>query len=235
MRVLLIGKGRLGSLVAQAAPAAGATVTAALGSRDNAGGAGITAEACAGADVAIDVSRAEAVLDNVTALARYGLPVVIGVTGWDAQRGQVRAAAEGAGLGVVASANFSLGATLLAALAERAAAVLAAQPLYGAFVYEQHHAAKRDAPSGTALLLRDAIRAGGYARDVDVAATRAGAIPGSHLVGFDGPSETLTLSHVVRDRATFAQGALVAARWVIGRRGWFSMRDVLGIDSQAIT
>lgn len=228
MRVLLIGTGRLGSLIRQAAPAAGALVTAALGSADNPGGVGLTAEVCARADVAIDVSRADAVLANVTAVAAHGLPIVIGATGWQAQIDEVRQVAAGAGLGVVAAANFSLGAALLAVLAGRAAATLRDRPDYGAFVHELHHAAKRDAPSGTALLLRDAMRAAGYDRDIDVAATRAGSIPGTHTVGFDGPAETIALTHTVRDRATFAHGALVAARWVIGRRGWFSMRDVLG-------
>lgn len=228
MRLLLIGAGRLGSLILQAAPAAGAEVTTVLRAADNPEASGITAAVCARADVAIDVSTAEAVLPNVTALAAHGVPVVIGVTGWQAQRDAVRAVAARAGLGVVAAANFSLGAALLAVLAERAASALAARSDYGAFVYEQHHAAKRDAPSGTALMLRDAMRAAGYMREIDVAATRAGAIPGTHVVGFDGPAETLTLTHTVRDRAVFAHGALIAARWVMGRHGWFSMRDVIG-------
>ena len=227
MRVVLIGAGRLGTLVRQAAPAAGAEITAVLRAADNPAGAGLTAAVCAGADVAIDVSTADAVLPNVVALARHGVPVVIGATGWHAQRDAVREVAARAGLGVVAAANFSLGAALLGVLAARAAAALAGRADYGAFVYEQHHAAKQDAPSGTALLLRDAMRDAGFARDIDVAATRAGAIPGTHVVGFDGPAETLTLTHTVRDRAVFAHGALVAARWVIGRHGWFSMQDVL--------
>ncbi|MCU0256150.1 MAG: hypothetical protein MUF60_05365, partial [Vicinamibacterales bacterium] len=214
MRVLLIGAGRLGALIEQASPASGAEVTTRLRAADNPGGAGITAAACARADVAIDVSTAGAVPDNLQALARHGLPVVIGATGWHARRDQLREVAAQAGLGVVAAANFSLGATLLAVLARHAARALSARPEWGAFVYEQHHAAKRDAPSGTALLLREAMRDAGYDREIDVAATRAGAIPGTHTVGFDGTAETLTLTHVVRDRASFAHGALVAARWV---------------------
>lgn len=228
MRVLLIGTGRLGTLIAQAAPSAAATVTVALGSADNHEGRGITAGACAQADVAIDVSRAEAVLANVTALATHGLPVVIGATGWHAQHEQVRDVAGSAGLGVVAAPNFSLGAAVLAKLTAQAARLLRERPEYGAFVYEQHHAAKRDAPSGTALLLRDAMRDAGYPRGIDMAATRAGHVPGTHLVGFDGPAETITITHAVRDRATFALGALTAARWVIGKQGWFSMMDVVG-------
>jgi 4-hydroxy-tetrahydrodipicolinate reductase len=96
-------------------------------------------------------------------------------------------------------------------------------------VHEAHHAAKRDAPSGTALLLKRVMEEAGIQRSIDISSTRAGFIPGTHTVGFDGPAETIMLSHVARDRSAFARGALTAARWVQGRRGWFTMRDVLGV------
>jgi len=102
-----------------------------------------------------------------------------------------------------------------------------AYPQYGAWIHELHHAAKRDAPSGTALLLRDAMTRAGYDRVVDVSSTRAGTIPGTHTIGFDGPSDTIELTHVARDRRGFASGALLAAQWIKDRRGWFSMTDVL--------
>jgi 4-hydroxy-tetrahydrodipicolinate reductase len=133
-------------------------------------------------------------------------------------------------IGVVAAPNFSVGAVLFEAVAANAAASLARQAEFGAWVHEIHHDRKLDAPSGTALGLKAAMAAAGYARPIDVAASRAGHIPGVHTVGFDGPSETITLSHSVRDRGTFARGALAAARWVHGKRGWFSMRDVLGLN-----
>jgi 4-hydroxy-tetrahydrodipicolinate reductase len=109
---------------------------------------------------------------------------------------------------------------------ERAATAFA--PLdVGAWIHESHHAAKKDAPSGTALLLRAAMERAGYSRHIDVSSTRVGSIPGTHVVGFDGPAETVTFTHTVRDRAVFAHGALEAAKWVKGRRGWFSMRDMI--------
>ena len=98
---------------------------------------------------------------------------------------------------------------------------------YGAWIHELHHIHKKDAPSGTALMLQGAMRSAGYTRPIDVSATRAGHIPGTHTIGFDGPSETVTLTHTVRDRGVFAHGALEAARWLVGRRGWFTMRDFL--------
>jgi len=154
---------------------------------------------------------------------------VVGTTGWQAHDAEVRRLIDGAGIGAVVSANFSVGATLMDALTERAAKLFGPQDLYGAFVHETHHAAKKDAPSGTALLLKGALERGGFPRPIDVASTRVGFVPGIHAVGFDGPAETITLTHTVRDRATFAHGALVAARWVRGRRGWFTMRDVLEV------
>jgi 4-hydroxy-tetrahydrodipicolinate reductase len=110
-----------------------------------------------------------------------------------------------------------------------AARMMAAHGEYGAWVHELHHAAKRDAPSGTALMLRDAMTAAGYRRGIDMSSSRAGMIPGTHTVGFDGPSDTIELTHTARDRRGFASGALLAARWVQGKRGWFSMADVLGV------
>ncbi|OFW09150.1 MAG: hypothetical protein A3H96_25255 [Acidobacteria bacterium RIFCSPLOWO2_02_FULL_67_36] len=107
---------------------------------------------------------------------------------------------------------------------------MAPHAAFGAWIHEAHHAAKRDAPSGTALLLEKALKRGGYERPIDIASTRAGSIPGTHTVGFDGPGETITLTHTTRDRSGFARGALEAARWVHGRSGWFTMNDVLGTE-----
>jgi 4-hydroxy-tetrahydrodipicolinate reductase len=228
-RLLIVGHGKMGGLIEQLAPAAGFEVAGVLDEADNRGGSGITAAVCSGVDVAIEFTHAGAVADNLAALAAHRVNVVIGTTGWNARLEELRGVAEAAGIGVVATANFSLGANVLALLVERAATLLRDRGEYGAFIHEQHHAAKKDAPSGTALLLRDAMLAQGYARTIDMSSTRAGAIPGTHVVGFDGPAETLSLSHVVRDRATFAHGALAAAAWLQGRTGWFSMRDVLGV------
>jgi 4-hydroxy-tetrahydrodipicolinate reductase len=181
------------------------------------------------ADVAIDFSIAAAVPDNVRRLAARGVNVVIGTTGWAAHEADVRRLVEETGIGVVAAPNFALGVNLFAAVAERAAELFQSQTGFGAWIHEAHHAAKRDAPSGTALLLEAALREGGYKRAIDVSSTRAGSIPGTHTIGFDAPGETITLTHTARDRSGFARGALEAARWVHGRKGWFTMRDVLGI------
>jgi 4-hydroxy-tetrahydrodipicolinate reductase len=179
------------------------------------------------ADVAIDFSVAEAVPQVIPQLAARGTNVVIGTTGWQAHEQAVRGEASRHHIGVVAAPNFAIGVNLFLVLVERAAELMAAQPSFGAYIHELHHAAKRDAPSGTALAIEAALKRGGYAHRVDVASTRAGSIPGTHTVGFDAAAETVTLTHTARDRTAFARGALEAARWVRGRQGWYSMRDVI--------
>jgi 4-hydroxy-tetrahydrodipicolinate reductase len=231
--LLLVGYGRMGRLVEELGRREGFEIVGRLDSTNNAGGAGITAERCRGVDVAVDFSTAAAVVDNLPRLAAHGVNMVIGTTGWSAHEAALRRLVEEAGVGVVVAPNFSPGALVFQALVEYAAALFAERPEVGAWVHELHHAAKRDAPSGTALALEAAMRRRGYGRSIAISSTRAGAIPGTHEVGFDGPYETVTLTHVVRDRATFAYGALWAAKWIIGRRGWFTMRDVLGLDGPA--
>ena len=229
MRLLLVGRGRMGRLIESLAAGYDAEVAGVLDRASNAKGAGVTPERCRGIDVAIDFSTAEATLESVPRLAAHGVPLVVGTTGWLAREAELRDAVAKAGIGAVVASNFSLGANVLEALAENASRLLTAADGYGAFIHEAHHSAKKDAPSGTALTLRKAVERGGQARTVDVSWTRAGFIPGTHTVCFDAHAETLALTHTVRDRATFAHGALAAARWVRGRKGWFTMRDVLGL------
>jgi 4-hydroxy-tetrahydrodipicolinate reductase len=228
-RLLVVGHGRMGRLVEQLAPSYGFEVAGILDHATNPGGTGATAERCRAVDVAVDFSTAEATLATVPRLAAHGVHLVVGSTGWGAREAELREAIVGAGVGAVVAANFSRAANLFDALVAAAGGLFASADNYGAFIHEAHHKAKKDAPSGTALMLRRALERGGYALPVDVSSTRAGWIPGTHTVGFDGPAETLTMTHLVRDRATFAHGALEAARWVIGRRGIFTMQDVLGI------
>ena len=228
IRVVIVGYGRMGKAVEALCGSYGCEVVERLDVHNNLRGAGIAAARLPPADVAIDFSTADAVAVNLPRLAAAGLDAVIGTTGWSAHEQRLRTLAVDAGIGVVAAANFSLGVNLFQAIVERSAALLAGRDDFGAWIHEGHHAAKQDAPSGTALALQAAMREAGYARAIDVASTRAGRMPGTHTVGYDGPFDTITLNHTARDRATFARGALEAARWVRGRRGWFTMRDVLG-------
>src|SRR6185436_7859800 len=145
------------------------------------------------ADVAIDFSTADAVPVTVATLAQRGTPVVIGTTGWQASEAEVRGSASG--IGVVAAPNFAIGVNVYLAVAGRLGRLMASQPAFGAWIHEAHHAAKKDAPSGTALAIERRLRGDGYTADVPIASTRAGAIPGTHTLGFDSASETITLTH----------------------------------------
>ena len=223
-RLLLVGHGRMGQLVESLAPEYGFDVVGTIDSRSAS-----SAEYPA-ADVAIDFSIAGAVPVTVAHLAPRGTSVVIGTTGWQEAEAHVRKLVEVTGIGVVAAPNFAVGVNVFLALVERVGQLMAAQPSYGAWIHELHHAAKRDAPSGTALAMERRLRDAGFTADVPIASTRAGAIPGTHTLGFDAASETITLTHHARDRAAFARGALVAAHWLDGKRGWFSMTDVLGLS-----
>lgn len=218
MKLLIVGYGKMGRMVEELAVSDGVEI---------AGRVDQGRDEWANADVAVDFSTADALLSNFAQYSARKLPVVIGTTGWNTHVDRLRAEATQAGIGVVASANFSIGVNIFERVVAEAARMMAAQPQFGSWIHEIHHAAKRDAPSGTALLLRDAMIAAGFNRTIDMSSARAGMIPGTHTVGFDSASDTIELLHRARDRRGFAAGALLAARWVQGRSGWYSMQDVL--------
>jgi 4-hydroxy-tetrahydrodipicolinate reductase len=230
MRILLIGHGKMGRMVESLAPEYGCEV-AGIVDPQVPGSSAIDDARWRSVDVAVDFTTPDAVLGNVSALARLGVNVVLGTTGWQPHEAALRAAIAAAGTGIIAAPNFSVGVVLFDAIVARAAALFAAQQDVGAWLHEAHHATKKDAPSGTALQLKRTMEQAGYARTIDVSSTRAGHIPGVHTIGFDGPAESITLSHTARDRSAFARGALQATQWVKGKRGWFTMRDVLGVRS----
>jgi 4-hydroxy-tetrahydrodipicolinate reductase len=223
-RLLLVGHGRMGRLVESLAPEFGFSVVGTVDEHTDPGAV------WPDADVAIDFSIADAVPATVAALAKRGVPVVVGTTGWQAAEARVRESA--AGIGVVAAPNFAIGVNVFLAVAGRLGRLMAAQPSFGAWIHELHHAAKKDAPSGTALEMERRLREVGYTASLPTASTRAGMIPGTHTLGFDAASETITLMHQARDRGAFARGSLLAARWIIGKKGWFSMADVLGLEKE---
>lgn len=236
LRIVIVGYGRMGKAIDALATAADdCEVVARLDVHNNASGEGLVPGRLETADVAIDFSTAAATVSNLPRLAAAGLATVVGTTGWHDHEAHLRQIVHEAGIGVVAAPNFSLGVNVFVGIVERAAALVARHHDFGAWIHEVHHAAKIDAPSGTARALEAAMKRAGYEAPIDVASNRAGHLPGTHTVGFDGPSETISLTHRARDRATFARGALEAARWIVGRRGWFTMRDVVGLDTEAPT
>ncbi|MBM3818665.1 MAG: dihydrodipicolinate reductase [Acidimicrobiia bacterium] len=219
LKLLLVGYGKMGRMVEELASSQGCEIAG----RIDVGSEDWTAPA----DVAVDFSTADALEANFPRYLERRIPVVIGTTGWTAREADYRARAERAGLGVVASGNFSIGVNVFQLIVAEAARLMQGHDEYGAWIHEAHHSAKRDAPSGTALMLRDAMANAGFGRTIDISSTRAGKIPGIHTIGFDAASDTIELTHTARDRRGFAAGALLAATWIPGRRGWFTMADVL--------
>jgi 4-hydroxy-tetrahydrodipicolinate reductase len=211
----LIGMGKMGRAVRELAEERGWPIRAEL-TRE---GGPLTAAHLAGADVAIEFSTPGAAVANILACVEAGCPVVSGTTGWSLP--DVAAVVHRAGGALLHDANFSVGAHLFFAIAERAMQL--ARGGYDAQVIEIHHATKRDAPSGTARQLVERI--GG---SVPVASIRVGHVPGTHALLMDGMFDHLRVEHVVRDRRVFADGALTAAAWLVGKQGVFTMDDVIG-------
>jgi 4-hydroxy-tetrahydrodipicolinate reductase len=227
MNLAIIGYGKMGHLVEQLAPEYGFAVPVRLDIADNNNASGITAERLRGVDVAVEFSAPSAVAQNIERLAQLGVNTVVGTTGWTDEMPRVKAAAEQGRIGLVWSPNFSIGVNVFLHLVTEASRQLAPFPEYGAWAWEIHHITKKDAPSGTLLQLVDGMQRADPNRPVDVSSSRAGAHPGTHEIGFDSAADTITLRHTARSREGFARGALQAARWVVGKRGWFEFKDVL--------
>lgn len=222
----IVGYGKMGKLIEQLAPEYGFTVTLKLDEFNNANGEGVTGPNFRGVDVAVDFSIPAVVRDNVEAIAALGVSLVIGTTGWLDDLDAVRGAVARHGIGLVWSPNYSVGVNAFLRLVSRAARLLAAQPQYGAWAWEIHHSTKKDAPSGTLLKLVEEMKQAGYARPIDTGSNRAGTVPGTHEIGFDSSADTITLRHTARSREGFARGALQAAQWVVGKKGFHEFSEI---------
>lgn len=229
LRLAIIGDGKMGRAVAGLAAERGFDVIAQFGATGDAEGRPLDATSLASAQVAIEFTVPDAAPANALACVAAGVPVVIGTTGWSTAREQVEAAAREANGALLHAPNFSPGVVLFTALVEDAARRFAAMPGVDAHLLDIHHRAKLDAPSGTGHALA-AAAARGLGREVPITSVRTGAVPGTHELILDAPFEQIRLIHEARDRRVFADGALAAARWLVGRRGVFSMRHVLGLD-----
>ena len=227
MKLAIVGYGKMGRLIEQLAPEYDFEVALKLDEFNNAGYAGMTAENFRGIGVAVEFSVPEAVVGNIERLAGLGVSTVVGATGWTAHLDRVRALAEEKNIGVVWSPNYSIGVNVFFRLVSEAARLLAGESAYGAWAWEIHHATKKDAPSGTLLKLIEEMRKAGYDRSIDAGSNRAGAHPGTHEIGFDSAADTITLRHAARSREGFARGALKAAQWIAGRKGFYEFSQVL--------
>jgi 4-hydroxy-tetrahydrodipicolinate reductase len=231
MRLALIGYGRMGKLIERLAVERGHEKVVIVNEAHSGLDAMQLAETLSIADAAIDFTVAEAVRRNVEACMLAGIPIVVGTTGWNEHADEIEEIVKSSGGAMVHGANFSIGVNLFYRIAEYAAELLSRFPEYEAFIEEQHHSRKKDSPSGTALKLKDVVET--HISVGDIAATRAGNIPGTHTLGFDGEADQITLTHTARGREGFALGAVKAAEWVEGKAGVYEFTDVMNevIDS----
>lgn len=216
----------MGQLVAAEARKAGDDVGAIITSEDSVQDVDRLSEKLRGHDVTIDFSLAPAVLKSIEACARANVPLVEGTTGWNDHLSDARRIIERQGGSLVYGANFSIGVNIFYRIVERAAKLFAAVDAYAPFIEEAHHSRKRDAPSGTALRLRE-VMSEHLGNEIPTSSTRAGYIPGTHRVGFDSVADQIMLTHEARSRQGFAAGALLAAHWIIGRTGLYEFSEVM--------
>jgi 4-hydroxy-tetrahydrodipicolinate reductase len=227
MKIALIGYGAMGKLIETLARNKNHEIAVVIDESSANLSVSELAEKLKSVDAAIDFSTAEAVRKNTEACVIAGVPLVEGTTGWNAEKESIKKLVEEKNAAFVFGANFSIGVNLFYRIADFASELFARFEDYEAFIEEQHHSRKKDAPSGTALKLKDIISAH-ITKGFSVSSTRAGNIPGTHRVGFDGAADQILLEHTARSREGFASGAILAAEWIAeGRKGFYEFTDVM--------
>ena len=227
LNLALLGHGKMGSAVARIAPERGFNLRLILTIESNPDGVAITEENFRGIDVAIDFTQPDVVVENIRRVAKLGVNLVVGTTGWDDRLAEVEKIVAESGIGLVHGANFSIGVQLFYRLAREAARIFAPYSMYEPYIVAAHHKFKKDAPSGTALELKRRIEPHLPSREIPTSSVRGGYIPGMHEMGFDLETDSVTVRHNARSRQGFAEGALYAARWVAGKKGMFGFDKVL--------
>lgn len=244
MKIAIIGYGKMGHAIAEAARLQGIGISSIIDPMsEGATHKSLSEESLSGADVAVDFSTPASAPGNIELASSAGKSMVVGTTGWYEHIEDARKAVQEHGTGLVYSPNFSIGVNLFFRIVKDASALIDKFPNYDPFVYEMHHRQKTDAPGGTAKMLADIVvknvsrkkrlafdRIDGRKIDPEelhVASIRAGYLPGTHVVGFDGEADTIELRHTARSRSGFAEGALTAAKWINGRKGFYTLEDVI--------
>ncbi|HEX5410318.1 MAG TPA: dihydrodipicolinate reductase C-terminal domain-containing protein [Terriglobia bacterium] len=227
LNLALLGHGKMGGAVARIAPERGYNLRLILTIESNPDGMAITEENFRGIDVAIDFTQPDVVVENIRRVARLGVNLVVGTTGWDDRLAEVEKIVAESGIGLVHAANFSIGVQLFYRLAREAARIFAPYSMYEPYIVEAHHKFKKDAPSGTAIELKRRIEPNLPSREIPTSSVRGGYIPGMHELGFDSETDAVIVRHNARSRQGFAEGALYAARWVAGKKGMFGFDKVL--------
>jgi 4-hydroxy-tetrahydrodipicolinate reductase len=227
----IIGDGKMGQAIRQLALDKGWRVSAVVGERESAEGIGISRQSLGEPDVAVEFTQPNAAVANATACLRASVPVVIGTTGWYESLPEISRVARETGTPLLWSPNFSLGVNVMIEVARYAASLMRNLDDFDAHIIETHHTRKKDAPSGTAIAIAKAA-SDALERPIPTTSIRTGSVPGTHALVFDGSFEQLSIVHEARDRRVFAEGALRAADWLVGKQGVFTMRDVLQLENR---
>ncbi|MCI0660327.1 MAG: dihydrodipicolinate reductase [Acidobacteria bacterium] len=227
MNIAIVGYGKMGQMIERTAKSLGHDVIAHFDIDNNVIGSGLTAENLTGVDVALEFSTPETAFENLRRLIVLKIPVVVGTTGWYAQLDEVKQLVEKHETSLVYGANFSIGMNIFFRIVRDASHMFARYSDYDPFLVEHHHKFKKDAPSGTALVIAGLMKEIYAERTPQAVAIRAGYVPGIHEAGFDSEADTITLTHTARSREGFARGALFAAERISGRRGVYEFSELL--------
>jgi len=242
MNLALIGYGKMGKEVELLAKEKGIKVATIFTSDNNTDGMGLTPASLKGVDICIDFSTPAAVVKNIEIVASCGKSIVVGTTGWYDRMDEVKKLVKERKIGFLYATNFSLGVNLFSQLVMDAAHLFEKHAMYDVSINEMHHRGKVDSPSGTALSLASLImqtlrrktdilsgnpHRGIKSHELHITSTRVGTISGKHTVLFDSEADTIELIHTAKSRRGFALGAIVAAEWLKGKKGFYTMRDVI--------
>jgi 4-hydroxy-tetrahydrodipicolinate reductase len=242
MNIALIGYGKMGKEIERLAKERGITVSKVFDIDNNTGSLGLTKEALKGVDVCVEFSTPATVVDNIEAVAECGKNIVVGATGWYDRLEEVKKIVKEKKIGFLYCANFSLGLNIFTHILAQAAHIFDKYTEYDAAISEVHHRGKADSPSGTALMLGstilhamkrkseicgDTVHGQIKPNQLHISSTRVGHVTGTHAVTFDSEADSIQFVHTAKSRAGFALGALVAAEWLKGKKGIYTMRDVI--------
>jgi 4-hydroxy-tetrahydrodipicolinate reductase len=222
MNFVLLGNGKTGSLVADIAKERGHSVLVVRSAQNN-NSAALTSDTLAGVDAVIDFTTPDAVVPNIEACARAGANIVVGTTGWYQELDRMQGVVEQSGTALVWASNFSIGVNLFFHIAHMAAAAL--NYGYHGSIMERHHTDKKDAPSGTAVMIQKLMeRASG--KKLEITSVREGQTVGMHVVLLDSPQDSILLTHDAKNRRGFALGAVRAAEWIAGKKGFYDFASI---------
>lgn len=225
LHLVLLGQGKTGAIVAAVAAERGHRTTL-LTEVENDNGAWLTPENLREVDAAIDFTTPDAVLANIAACIAARTPMVVGTTGWYSELDRVKQEVQSGGTGLVFGANFSYGVNLFLQIARAAAPAL--QHGYTGHITEKHHIHKKDAPSGTAMALQRVVEQASSGLRVDITSEREGEVMGEHSLELSSGGDRIVLSHEVKSRRTFAEGAVLAAEWIVDKTGFYDFKDIFG-------